>query len=114
MKVRPMNDLVLVRVHPPDNPSSVLFTPNEDRPPVRTGTVLRVGPGRRKRKQAGKEDTVFIPMQLKEGETVVFFAAAANSKKDRLPTQFLSDDEVLIREEDVLCVYEGEGLKVSV
>lgn len=114
MSIRPLSDVVLVRMDPPQRRSEVLFTPNDEDVPVRTGTVLRVGPGRRKLKHRAKDQTTFIPTQLREGERVVFFAAAAKTKKGRLPIQHLEDDQALIREEDVLCVFEGEGLQVGV
>jgi co-chaperonin GroES (HSP10) len=113
MSLRPLSDVVLVKLHPLEKPSELLFTPNAEHQPLRTGTVVRVGPGRRKLKSAGGVKTTFIPSQLKEGERVAFFSAAGDASRGRLPPHFLGEDEVLIREEDVLFVFDG-SVKVSI
>ena len=113
MNIRPLNDLVLVKLDPPEEKAGDIFIVAPENAPTRTGTVLRVGPGRHKLKKAGEGKTKFIPTQVKPGERVVFFAAAAGTKKDRLPSYALGDDEALMHEEDILMVLEGD-VKVEV
>jgi co-chaperonin GroES (HSP10) len=113
MKIRPLNDMVLVKLDPPPTKSGDILLVSPENAPTRTGVVLKVGPGRRKIKKAGEDKTIYIPTQVKPGDHVVFFAAAAGTKKYRLPTYALSDDEALLHEDDILMVFEGD-VKVEV
>lgn len=112
-QVRPLNDLVIVKVDPPEKKVGSLLLPNPEHAPMRKGTVLRVGPGRRKLKRRGKKDTVYTPTQVKPGDRIVFFAAATGTKQGKQLAYSLPDDEDMIREEDILFVFEGD-LKVDV
>lgn len=108
-RLRPLNDLVVVQLDEPPTMDGSIILPRPDDAPTRTGTVLAVGPGRHKLKRAGEDRTVFVPTQVIPGDRIVFFAAAAGTRKDRLPTYALGDDEALMHEEDVLFTFEGEG-----
>jgi co-chaperonin GroES (HSP10) len=99
MLLRPLNDWVLVALDaaPQENISAfgIVFT----RPLlVRTGYVLRVGPGRR------FVDGVYQPTEVKEGERVAFLAAVLDSKQGYTLQDILGKDRVLIRESDILFV----------
>jgi co-chaperonin GroES (HSP10) len=111
--VRPLNDLVIVKVDEPEQVSDTIVMPNVENTPLRKGTVLRVGPGRRKLKRRGKKDMVYIPTQVKPGDRIVFFAAATGTKQGKQLAYSLPDDEDMIREEDILFVFEGD-VKVDV
>jgi len=113
MSLRPTNDLVLLRLDPPRAPSTLIVSPDLANAPLRTGTVLRKGPGRWKKKVAGEEKNVFIPTTVPIGERVLFFAAAAGTRKYRLPTYALAEDEALIPEGDILFGFDGD-VKVEV
>lgn len=108
--IRPLNDCVIVRWDPPEARPGALVIPSE-RVSVRTGIVTRVGPGKNQVVRSGRVGTVFVPTELRVGERVAFFDAAAQHGKNRLPAYVLEDGEVLIHESDVLFVLEE---KVSV
>jgi co-chaperonin GroES (HSP10) len=107
-RLRPLNDLVVVKLDEPPKMDGSIILPRPEDSPVRTGTVIAVGPGRRKLKRAGESKTVFTSTQVKPGERIVFFAAAAGTAKDRLPTYALEDGEALMHEEDILFTFEGD------
>lgn len=58
------------------------------------GTVVAVGPGR-----TSSEDVV-IPMDLKEGDTVIY------DVKKGIPIKLHGDDLIVLKEEDVFAVIE--------
>lgn len=105
--IRPLQDFLLVKVDPPEQPSDTIVMPNVDSTPLRKGTVLKVGPGRWRRKHA-KEGSLYVPTQVKPGERIVFFAAAAGTKQGKQLTYSLSKDEALLREDDVLFTFEKD------
>ncbi len=67
MKIQPFHDNVLVR---PDNPEEVtkggIYLPDIARAEPLRGTVVAVGPG------AKKEDGTRIPMEVKEGDRILY------------------------------------------
>jgi len=107
--LRPLNDVVLVKLDPPDKLSDVIVTPDTVSGYTRKGTVLRVGPGRHKLTKAGTGKTKFVPTQLQPGDRIAFMAAAVDTQKANYT---LDDDQALIREEDVLFTFEG-NIKVQ-
>jgi co-chaperonin GroES (HSP10) len=108
MSFRPLNDMVLVHIDAAPEQRGSIIMPTPDNAPLRRGTVLRVGPGRRKLVKASGTETVYVPTQVQPGDRVVFFSAAAGSHKNRLPTEALEENEVLLHEEDILFVLEED------
>jgi co-chaperonin GroES (HSP10) len=105
MKLRLMHDWVHARVDPAPTQSAggiLLVGPQ----PLRNATVLGVGPGRRDSKDR------LIPTQLQVGDRFPFFKAASETRQGHALAMMLEDDEVLIRESDVLFVDE-QGVQVS-
>lgn len=105
MKLRLLQDWVHARVEPAVTQTSGglhLIGPV----PVRTAVVLGVGPGRRDAKDR------LIPMQLQVGDRFPFLKAASETRQGHALAMLLEDNEVLIRESDVLFVDE-EGVQVS-
>lgn len=102
--IRPMNDVVLVKLDPPDKLSDVIITPGTVKELTRKGTVLRVGRGRHKLVKAGGSKTMFVPTQLQPGDRITFMAAAVDTQR---ANYYLDNDQALIREEDVLFTFEG-------
>ena len=99
MKIRLLHDWVLARVDPAPKETAggiVLVGPT----PIRNATVLAVGPGRRDAKGC------LTPTQLHVGDTFPFFKAASETKQGYALALLLNDNEVLIRESDVLFVME--------
>mgnify|MGYP001604636702 CR=1 FL=1 len=115
MTVRPVNDVVLLEVDPPEAYSNVVVIPDTvaATQPIRKGTVLRVGPGRWKVKRMGEPARVFIPTTLKGGERVVFFSAAMHGKHGAELFAELPDNQALVRESDILFVADHD-VKVEV
>jgi len=105
MKIRLLHDWVLARVEPAptETPGGIVLVGPR---PIRTATVLAVGPGKRDSKGH------LTPTQLKVGDTFPFFKAAAETKQGYALTLLLEDNEVLIRESDVLFVTE-QGVSVT-
>jgi co-chaperonin GroES (HSP10) len=106
--IRPLQDYVLVKVDPPEQVSDTIVMPDVDHAPLRKATVLRVGPGRRRLKHRDKKDLLYVPTQVKPGERVVLFAAAMGTKQGRQLTYSLPEDEALVREDDILFVFDGK------
>lgn len=105
MKLRLLHDWVHARVEPAvTQTSGGLHLVGAQ--PLRTAVVLGVGPGRRDSKDR------LIPMQLQIGDRFPFFKAASETKQGHALAMLLEEDEVLIRESDVLFVDE-EGVQVS-
>lgn len=100
MKIRLFHDWVHARVDPeePECPSGILLVGPQ---PIRTATVLAVGPGRR------SADGTLVPTQVKVGDRFPFFKAAADTKQGYALSLLLDDNEVLIRESDVLFVLDA-------
>ena len=95
MKVKPLGDRIIVRRDSSSEVSrgGVILPDNAKQKPQR-GTVLAVGPGKM------LKDGTRRPLQVKEGDTVLFTAWAGDEFKDRG-----SQDAILVmHEEDVLAV----------
>lgn len=105
MKIRLMHDWVLAEVESaPDTTAGgiVIVGPQ----PIRMATVISVGPGRRDAK--GK----LTPTQLKAGDKFPFFKAASETRQGHALAMLLDDNQVLIKESDVLFVDE-QGVSVT-
>lgn len=70
---------------------------------VRTGVVVAHGPG----KSFSKEGK-FVPIQVKVGERVAFFAGNMDTKQGKNLQAFVEDDEALLPESAILFVLELE------
>jgi len=91
MKVRPLYDRILVeRNDAPEKTKSGLYLPSSSSEKPSQGTVLSVGLGQL------KEDGSIRPMQIQEGDTVVFGKYAGTEIKIE------GQDLLILREEDVL------------
>jgi chaperonin GroES len=97
MRVRPLGDRIVVRREESSEKTAggIVLPDNAKQKPQR-GTVLAVGPG--KMLKDGKRR----PLQVREGDRVIFTAWAGDEYKDRG-----SKDVILImHEEDVMAVVE--------
>src|SRR5438445_12713790 len=97
MRVKPLGDRIIVRREESSEKSAggIVLPDNAKQKPQR-GTVLAVGPG--KMLKDGKRR----PLQVREGDRVIFTAWAGDEYKDRG-----SKDVILImHEEDVMAVVE--------
>lgn len=108
--LRPLSDWLLVRLDPPKKRSAVLeIAGDNNTSAVRTGTVLRTGPGKGTSK--GR-----IPMQVKPEARVCFLRWHDEHRPGKVLKETLnkhyslesSDDVMLIREGDVLFEFDGE------
>lgn len=97
MKLRPLGDRIVVRRFEAEEktPGGILLPDTAKNKPQR-GQVLAVGTGRL------LKDGTRRPLQVKEGDTVLFTAWAGDEYKERTS----GDTILLMREEDVLAVVE--------
>ena len=96
MNLKPLADRLIIRRHPEETTTGGILLPDTAKKKPQKGTVLAVGPGK-----IGKDGSR-RPLQLKEGDVVLFTNWAGDEFKDRG-----KDDEVLVmHEEDVLAVLE--------
>lgn len=95
MKLRPLGDRLIVRRHASeDKTTGGILLPDSAKQKPQKGTVLAVGPG--KLQKNGKR----TPLQVKEGDTVLFTSWAGDEFKERK-----MDESILVmHEEDVLAV----------
>lgn len=102
-RLRPLNNWVVIQLDPlsKENISEggiVLLEPEM----VRTGTVLRVGPGKT------YKDKKRISTQLKGGERVAFFTGNMDTKQGQALKAHVSDDEAFITEDAILFTLDLE------
>jgi len=90
MKIKPLEDRVIIKQDPPEEKykNSMIYVPDSEKRKPQKGTVVAVGPGRFDNN--GKR----IPMELKVGDKVIY--------------EIYSDDDVneeliIIRESAVYC-----------
>jgi co-chaperonin GroES (HSP10) len=98
--LRPVNDWLLVELEPEVKETSsglILVAPE----PIRSGRVLRVGPGKRYPEK-------FVETVVRVGERVAFFIAGAQTKQGTQLSYVLPENQILIRETDVLLVLDGD------
>ena len=94
MKLRPIGDRLIIKRHPEESAMGGIILPDMAKKKSHRGTVLAVGPG-----NLGKDGTR-RPLQVKDGDVVLFTNWAGDEEKDRS-----RDDEVLVmHEEDILAV----------
>jgi chaperonin GroES len=101
MRLRPLQDWVLVkRMEAEERTAGGIFIPSSAKEKPSEGIVQAVGPGRYK-KEKDKKEKKFIPTVLKPGQRIVFVDYKA------LDIDFDGGEITLIREDDVLGIYEG-------
>lgn len=98
--LRPLNDWLLVELEPEDKVlSSGIIKVAAD--PIRMGKVLAVGPGKNYPDRT-------VPMEVKAKQRVAFFIASAQTKQGQQLNYALLENQVLIRETDVLMILKGK------
>lgn len=97
MKVRPLGDRVIVRRQDSEQKTARgVYLPDSAQKKPQVGKVLAVGNGKL------LKDGTRRPLQIKEGDTVVFTSWAGDEFKDTK-----SGDTILVmREEDILAVLD--------
>lgn len=112
---RPLSDWLLVKYDPPQKRSSIIeIAGDNDTSAVRTGYVVSVGPG----KPLAKGGTA--PVDLKVGDHVAFLRWHDEHRPGKQLAAALrdldmdvGDDIMLIRQSDVLFIFEGD-LRVDI
>lgn len=103
MKVRPLQDWMVVEVEPAPTHKGCIIVPDPDRAPLRIGKVLAAGPGRQHPKSKA-----FRPMAVKVGERVAFPMAVTQCGSGKNITHLLEENQAMIRETDVFFVVQGD------
>ncbi len=100
LKVRPLGDRILVRrLEEQEVVKGGIIIPDTAKEKPQRGEVVAVGPGRL------DDDGKRIPLDVKKDDQILFGKYAGNEVT-------IEDEEYLImREDDVLAVIEGEGAK---
>jgi chaperonin GroES len=97
MKIRPMQDRLIVKRNAgADVTPGGIHIPEAGKEKPLEGTVFAVGPGKR------REDGQIHPLGVKEGDTILFAKYAGAEIKIN------GADYLMMREEDILGVYEPE------
>ncbi len=98
MKVRPLHDRILVqRVEEGEQKIGGIIIPDTAKEKPQQGKVIAVGNGKT------KDDGTRVPLDVKAGDTILFGKYSGQEIK-------LDGEEYLImREEEVLAVFEGAG-----
>ena len=91
MKIRPLNDRILVVREDEENKTKGgIFIPETAKEKPRKGKVVAVGPGRRD--ESGNR----IPLDVKEGDRVLFAKYAGTEiKVDGVEHLFMKEDDIL-------------------
>ncbi|MEJ5359953.1 MAG: co-chaperone GroES [Desulfobacterales bacterium] len=91
MKIRPMNDRILVvRVEEEKKTAGGIIIPDTAKEKPQEGKVVAVGPGKM------GEDGKRIPMEVKKGDRILFSKYAGNEIKiDGVEHIFMREDDVL-------------------
>ena len=97
MKLKPVGDRIIVRrSQAEDKTSGGILLPDAAKNKPQKGKVIAVGPG--KLSKDGKRR----PLQVKEGETILFTAWAGDEFQERGS----ADNLLVMREEDVMAVVD--------
>lgn len=96
MKIRPLNDrIVLKRVAEENKTSGGLFIPDSAKEKPARGKVIAIGQG--KRDDAGKR----IPMDVKEGDEVLF------GKYSGTELKLDGEEHIVVNESDIIGIVEN-------
>src|ERR671928_299059 len=102
MDLQPLGDRLIVEVLEEEEPTvSGIVLPDTAKEKPQRGRVLAVGPGAR------DEDGNHVPMDLEEGDEVIF------SKYGGTEIKVGADEVLILRESDVLAKVGGSGAKGS-
>jgi chaperonin GroES len=95
MKIRPLNDRVLVlRVEKEEKSSGGIIIPDTAKEKPQEGKVVSVGPGKM------ADDGKRIPLEVKKGDRVLFSKyAGSDIKIDGV-------EHVFMREDDILAIFD--------
>ncbi|OWK39673.1 co-chaperone GroES [Fimbriiglobus ruber] len=100
MDLKPIGDRIIVRRELSDEKTAGgILLPDAAKKKPQRGTILAVGPGK-----INKKDGTRAPMQLKNGDKVLFTSWAGDEFKDRKPAA--AGDILIMNEDDVLAVIE--------
>ncbi len=95
MKVRPLHDRILVRrIEEEEKTKGGLIIPDTAKEKPQEGKVIAVGKGR------VSEDGKLLPLDVHKGDRVLFTKYAGNE------IEVGGDEHLIIREDDVLAVFE--------
>ncbi len=95
MKVRPLNDKVLLkRLEDAEVSSGGIIIPDAAKEQQAEGVVIAVGPGKQ------DDDGNVKPLDVKAGDRVIFSSYAGNKVKVE------GEEHLIMREEDILAVVE--------
>ena len=95
MKVKPLNDRVLVlRIEETEKTAGGIIIPDTAKEKPQEGKVIAVGAGR------GNEDGKRIPLDVKEGDRILFGKYSGNEIK------IDGVEHLIMREDDILGVIE--------
>lgn len=93
MKIRPMNDRVIVRrVEEEQKTAGGIIIPDTAKEKPQEGKVVAVGPGKR------GEDGKRIPLDVKEGDRILF------AKYGGTEIKIDNEEHIFMREDDILGV----------
>ena len=93
MKIKPLNDRVLiVRIEGDETTSGGIIIPDSAKEKPQEGKVIAAGPGRL------TEEGTLIPMQVKEGDKVLFGKYAGSEMK------LDGVEHLIMREDDILAI----------
>jgi len=96
VKIKPLGDRIVVRRQESEEKTSGgILLPDSAKNKPQRGTIVAVGPGRL------LKDGTRRPLQVKEGDKVLFTSWAGDEFRQRG-----SDEILLMREEDVLAVLD--------
>ena len=100
MKLRPLQDRVLIRrVEPETKSAGGILIPDTAQEKPMEGEVVAVGPGTR------DEDGKLYPLDVKTGDRVLFGKYSGNE------TRLDGTEYIIIREDDVLGILDGKSAK---
>ena len=95
MKIRPLNDRILVlRIEEEQKTAGGIIIPDTAKEKPQEGKIVAVGPGKR------NEDGKRIPLEVKEGEHILFSKYASTEIK------IDGVEHLIMREDDILAIIE--------
>ena len=96
VNIKPLEDRVLVQINEAETTTaSGLVIPDSAKEKPQEATVIAVGPGR------GADDDDRIPMDVKEGDIVIF------SKYGGTELKYQGEEYLLLSQRDILAVIEN-------
>lgn len=94
MKLRPLGDKVVLKyMEPEEKTKSGIILPDRAKEKPQEAVVVAVGPGK-------EEDGKLVPMQVKEGDKVIYTKYAGTEIK------FEDEEYVIVGQSDIIAVVE--------